>query len=168
MVVAWKCCSNFCLLFLTIQNCFNGQQMELISLKWVWFDLDINRWSIFLSLSQPMSFFNLFSPSVLLRRGNERVAGWAFGCLPEPTHQTFLKGSTYGLLCQLHHHFSGPVQGKIDHPVLGRMSANSKLAFSSAPKEFPSILFLNPPLVLTNTWRYFAQSFLVTLIIKWF
>lgn len=39
-----------------------------------------------LSLSSPMSFSVLFSSPVLLRRVNERVAGWASGTWPRSAH----------------------------------------------------------------------------------
>lgn len=43
---------------------------------------------IWLPLSWPMSFFILFSLSVLLRRGNARVAGCAFSIQTKSAHHT--------------------------------------------------------------------------------
>lgn len=106
-MVGWRC-SNFCLCVSLYKTILIGNKWNSFSLSRACFASDSNWWSIFLSSSQPMSFFNLFSPPVPLRRGSERAAGWPFGYLPKLTHHPFLKGSTCGQLCQYHHLFSGP------------------------------------------------------------
>lgn len=64
--------------------------MKLTSQSQVCFIHDTNQWVISLFLSWPMNFSIIFSPPVLLRRGSERVPGWAGGSQPRSLHQARL------------------------------------------------------------------------------